>query len=120
MKRLKTGKNWRVGWNATANPFKGLLGGEDWACELTAEEFDSFVRLLSELGQSMESMKADLMDEEAIAIAQETDLLWMQVNGYPQRYSLSFILLTGRRAEGHWDESATIEIIQAIQTIKLF
>ena len=120
MKRLKTGKHWRVGWNETANPFNGLVGGEDWACELTAAEFNDFVRLLTELRQSIDAMQADLMDEEAIAIAQETDLLWMQVNGYPHRYSLSFILLTGRRAEGHWDQAATLELIQAIQTIKLF
>jgi hypothetical protein len=120
MKRLKTGKNWRVGWDETdTNSFQGLLGGEDWACELTAAEFDDFVRLLTELGQSMESMTADLMDEEAIAINQSTDLLWMQINGYPRSYSLSFILLTGRRAEGQWDELNTLELIQAIQTIKL-
>ena len=120
MKRLKTGKNWRVGWNEAANPFKGLLGGDHWACELTADEFNDFVRLLTELGQAMEAMQTDLMDEEAIAIDKQTDLLWIQANGYPQRYSLSFILLTGRRSEGHWDEAATAELIQAIPTIKLF
>ena len=120
MKRLKTGKNWRVGWDDQANPFKGIVGGDDWACELTAAEFDDFFRLISELGQAMASMTAELMDEEAIAIDQETDLIWVQVNGYPTSYDLSFILLTGRRAEGHWNQAAVRELIQAIQTIKLF
>lgn len=120
MKRLKTGKNWRVGWDEKANPFKGLVGGDHWACELTAVEFDDFFRLLSELGEAIASMETELMDEEAIALEQQTDLIWMQINGYPHAYDLSFILKTGRRTEGHWEKQATAELIQAIQTIKLF
>ena len=120
MKRLKTGSNWRVGWNEEANPFKGLVGGDDWACELTADEFDDFFRLLMDLSSAMDSMTAELMDEEAIAIDKETDLLWMQADGFPKQYEVSFIVLTGRRTEGHWDKNAAQELIQAIQTIKLF
>ena len=120
MRRLKTGSDWRVGWNEAANPFKGLVGGDHWACELTTGEFDDFFRLLMDLSSTMDSMAAELMDEEAIAIEKETDLLWMQTNGFPKAYEVSFILLTGRRSEGHWNEIATQELIQAIQTIKLF
>ncbi len=120
MKRLKTGSNWRVGWNESASPFKGLVGGDDWACELTAAEFEDFFRLFMDLHNTMESMAAELMEEEAIAIEKETDLLWMQTNGFPSSYELSFILLTGRRAEGHWDKDASQSLFQAIQTIQLF
>ena len=120
MRRLKTGRNWRVGWNEEAHIFKGLVGGDDWACEFTSEEFDDFFRLLMDLNRTMDSMGAELMDEEAIAIEQETDLLWMQTNGFPKEYEVSFILLTGRRSEGHWDSDAAQGLMQAIQTIKLF
>ncbi len=120
MKRLKTGKNWRVGWNDEADVFKGLVGADDWSVELTETEFDTFLRLLTELGEALESMKAELMDEEAIALEKESELLWMQIDGYPQVFSISFILRTGRCAEGHWSAETASELNQAIQTIKLF
>ena len=120
MKRLKTGKNWRVGWNDDAEVFQGLLGADDWSVELTGPEFDEFLRLLSELGEALESMRAELMDEEAIALEKESALLWVQIEGYPDAHSISFILRTGRRAEGYWEADAVGPLLQAIQTIKLF
>lgn len=120
MKRLKTGKNWRVGWNDEASCFKGLVGADDWSIELTQAEFEEFLRLLTELKAALQSMKTELMDEEAIAIDKETELLWMQVEGFPDAYSISFILRSGRRAEGYWSSETASELNQAIQSIQLF
>lgn len=120
MKRLKTGQNWRVGWDDEAGVFKGLLGADDWSVELTEAEFNEFLRLLSSLSDAIESMRSELMDEEAIAIDQESELLWMQVDGFPDAYSISFMLQTGRRADGHWKAEPAAALRQAIQTIKLF
>lgn len=117
---IKSGQGWRIGWNPEASQYKGLVGTEEWAIELTETELDDFCRLLAQLAQTMNQMTAELMDEEKIACEVESDLLWMEVEGYPDAYSLRFILNTGRCCEGSWSESAVPGLIQAAQVLKVF
>ncbi len=119
MRQLKSGAGWRLGWDATAD-FAGLVGTESWAVELTAAELEDFSHLLLDLAATMAQMQTELMSEERISCEAETGLLWMEVEGCPDRYRLRLILLSGRRAEAEWDESATAELLQAVQTLKLF
>ena len=116
MERLiKSGSGWRIGWNPNATEFKGLVGGDDWAIEL-----NDFCRLLGQLGESMSQLKSELMDEEKIACEVESNLLWMEVEGYPHAYNLHLILNTGRRGEGSWAASAVPGLVQAAQILKIF
>ena len=117
---VKSGVGWRIGWNPDTSEFKGLVGGEDWAIELTEAELTEFCRLLEQLAQSMAQSADELMDEEKISCEAESDLLWMEVEGYPHAYSLRFILNTGRRAEGNWSAAAVPGLVQAIQVLKVF
>ena len=32
---VKSGSGWRIGWNPDVPDFKGLVGTDDWAFELT-------------------------------------------------------------------------------------
>ncbi|MFE1746651.1 DUF1818 family protein [Coleofasciculus sp. H7-2] len=121
MERLiKSGVGWRIGWNPNTAEYKGLVGGDDWAMELTEAELNDFCRLLAQLAESMRQIAAELMDEEKIACEAESDLLWMEVEGYPHAYSLRFILHTGRRGEGSWTPAAVPELLQATQMLKVF
>jgi hypothetical protein len=121
MERLiKSGVGWRIGWNPNTAEFKGLVGGDDWAMELTEPELNDFCRLLAQLAESMRQIAAELMDEEKIACEAESDLLWMEVEGYPHAYSLRFILHTGRRGEGSWTPAAVPGLMQATQMLKVF
>lgn len=121
MERLvKSGPGWRIGWNPNTEEFKGLVGGEDWAIELIEAELNDFCRLLGHLADTMSQMTAELMDEEKIACEAESDLIWMQVEGYPNAYSLHLILNTGRRAEGCWPAAAVPGLVQAAQVLKVF
>ncbi|MBD1895600.1 DUF1818 family protein [Coleofasciculus sp. FACHB-712] len=121
MERLiKSGVGWRIGWNPNTTEFKGLVGGDDWAIELTEAELNEFCRLLAQLAESMSQIATELMDEEKIACETESDLLWMEVEGYPHAYSLRFILHTGRRGEGSWNEAAVPGLMQAAQMLKVF
>jgi hypothetical protein len=121
MERLiKSGDGWRIGWNPNAPKYKGLVGTDDWAVELTAAEIDDFCRLLAQLADTMKQLTAELMDEEKIACEAESDLLWMEVEGYPQEYSLRFILNSGRCAEGKWQASAVPGLLQATGMLKVF
>ncbi|MBD2593621.1 hypothetical protein BCD64_22490 [Nostoc sp. MBR 210] len=121
MERLiKSGIGWRIGWSFNAPEFKGLVGTDDWAIELTEAELNEFCRLLAQLAETMKQLTAELMDEEKIACEAESDLLWMEVEGYPHEYSLRFILNTGRCAEGKWNASAIPGLLQAAGMLKVF
>ena len=117
---LKTGNGWRLGWHPTATTFKGLVGGEDWAIELTEAELNDFCRLAIQLSSTMQQMVKELMDEERISCEAESELLWLEVEGYPHAYGLRFILLSGRRGEGYWPASVVPDLLQAMQVLKMF
>ncbi|HAC63573.1 MAG TPA: DUF1818 domain-containing protein [Cyanothece sp. UBA12306] len=113
---LTKGIGWRIGWNGAAPIYKGLLGGEEWAVELTEAEFDDFCRLFEQLVETMKMMAQELMDSERIACEAESDLLWLEVEGYPHAYSLRLILNHGRCCEGNWPEEVVTELFQGVQT----
>lgn len=117
---LKTGTGWRIGWNPDAAIFKGLVGTDNWAIELTQAELNDFCRLSAQLAETMNQMTNELMDEEKITCEAQSELMWMEVAGYPQAYSLHFILNTGRCAEGSWVETAVTGLVQAAQTLQVF
>jgi Domain of unknown function (DUF1818) len=117
---IKSGPGWRIGWNPNTAEYKGLVGGDNWAIELTEAELNDFCRLLAQLAATMSQMASELMDEEKIACEAESDLLWMEVEGYPSAYSLRFILNTGRRSEGSWEAATVPSLLQATQVLKVF
>lgn len=117
---VKTGAGWRLGWNPQATKYQGLVGGDDWAIELTEAELDDFCRLLGQLAQAMSQMANELMDDEKITCEAESDLLWMEVEGYPHAYTLRFILNTGRCCEGSWLAESVPGLVQAAGSLKVF
>lgn len=117
---IKSGEGWRIGWNPQADKYQGLVGSDDWAIELTAAEFNDFCRLLNQLVATMNQMKTELMDKERIACEAQSDLLWLEVEGYPHTYSLRLILNQGRRCEGNWAEGVAGELAEAIQRLTVF
>ncbi len=117
---IKSGPGWRLGWDAAAAEFQGLVGADDWALELTAAELNDFCRLLTQLVATMAQMSHELMDEEKIACEAESDRLWLEAEGYPEAYGLSLMVLTGRRGEGHWDAAAVPALAQAARSLELF
>ncbi len=119
-KLLKEGNNWRLGWNPEPVTYQALLGGKDWGMELTAAEFADFRRLAAQLSQTMQDMTEVLMEEEKITCEAESDLIWLECEGFPQSYSLRIILQHGRRCEGNWSAEATQELIQALENFLFF
>lgn len=112
---LKKGEGWRLGWNPYATTYKGLVGNEDWAIELSETEFKDFCRLLLQLATTMEQMAQELVSEERIACEAESEVVWLEVEGYPQAFSLRMILQTGRCGEGNWSVTGTQNLITAVQ-----
>lgn len=118
-KVLKSGTGWRLGWNPM-NKYPGLVGAEDWAIELTADELEDFCRLLGQLVANMQLMQTELMDEESIACEAESNLIWLQVQGFPSKYNLRLIVNTGRSCEGNWQAEAVAELVSAAHSLKIF
>ncbi len=118
-KVLKSGAGWRIGWNPT-NTYPGLIGSDNWAIELTADELADFCRLLGQLVANMRSIQAELMDEEKIACEAESSLIWMQVDGTANMYKLRLILNTGRGCEGNWTADAVPHLSAAANSIQVF
>ena len=117
---IKQGPGWRIGWNEESVIYKGLVGSDDWAIELTEREFRDFCRLVLQLGETMEQMQAELMDEETITCEVQSDLIWLEVVGFPSAYSLRLLVEQGRRCEGNWQESAVKAMTAAIQVFNGF
>lgn len=117
---LKTGVGWRLGWNPNATEYQGLVGGDDWAIELTQAELNDFCRLLTQLADTMTQMASELMDEEKITCEAESELIWMEVEGYPHAYNLQFILHKGRRGEGSWPAEVVPAVIQTTKILFVY
>lgn len=117
-KIVKSGTGWRLGWEPDRYGYQGLVAGESWAIELTASELEDFCILVQQLAGAMESMAAELMPEETITCEAETELVWMEVAGFPEDYALRFILNTGRGFEGEWRGSIVPEIVIASRSLK--
>jgi Domain of unknown function (DUF1818) len=119
-KLLKHGTGWRLGWNPQAELYRGLVGSDDWAIELTAAELEDFCRLLQQLAATMTQMAEELMDRERIACEAESDLLWLEVEGFPNSYSLRLILDRDRGFEGNWREGVANELAKELDTFRGF
>lgn len=117
---LKEGLGWRLGWDPTAEPYTGLVAGEDWALELTSAELEDFCRLLAQLAETMAMMAAELMAEERLCCEAESDRLWLEAEGLPEAYEIRLILNQGRRAEGSWRAAAVPGLVAATRMLKTF
>ena len=121
VRQIKSGEGWRIGWDDNADSaFQGLVAGDNWAIELTAEELTDLCRLAWQLADSVEAIAPELMDEERITCEAESDKLWIEVEGYPSAFSLRFILQTGRRGEGAWPSEAVPALLQAMAGLAVF
>lgn len=117
---VKRGEGWQLGWDAGASEFCGLVGDDRWAFELTRSELGDFCRLVQQLAETLRAIADELMDDERIACEAETETLWLEAEGFPDRYTLHLILHTGRRCEATWDETAARELTAAARSIGVF
>lgn len=114
---MHNGDGWRIGWHPHNSQYQGLVGANDWAIELTQAELKDFCRLLDRLVKTMSQMETELMDSEKICCEAETALVWMEVEGYPNSYTLRLILNSDRRCEGSWTEGVAPQLIEGFGSL---
>ncbi len=117
---VKEGNGWRLGRDPSRSVFQGLVGGQGWGFELTAQELDDFCRLLHQLAETMRHMQGELMEEERLCCEAESNCLWLEVEGFPQKYGLRLILTQQRGAEGGWPAEVVPDLIRAAQSLQAF
>ncbi|BAQ66463.1 DUF1818 family protein [Geminocystis sp. NIES-3709] len=117
---IKKGKGWRIGWRKDVPIYKGLIGAEDWAIELTSQEMQDFRSLLLQIHQSMLDISNHLMEEETIVCEVESELMWLGAQGYSHLYSVRIIIFQSRKCEGTWSENIIQDLIQATQSLEVF
>ncbi|MEM6592338.1 MAG: DUF1818 family protein, partial [Cyanobacteria bacterium P01_C01_bin.73] len=77
-------------------------------------------RLALQLADSVTAIASELMPEERLTCEAESKWIWLEADGYADRYSLRFIVQTGRRCEGAWPCEAVPELLQAIGGVNFF
>jgi len=116
-KQLFCGEGWRIGWRSDTDIYKGLVGADSWAIELTEGEFKDFCKLAARLAETMQLMATELSDGEKICCTLETEDITLEANGYPHDFTLHLQLLTGRKGEGFWDADAVSFLLNAIANL---
>jgi hypothetical protein len=113
-KKLCCGDGWRIGFRSDVDLYKGLVGADDWAIELTGDEFKDFCKLATRLAETMQLMATELSDCEKICCTLETEEITLEASGYPLEFGLHLQLLTGRKGEGFWAAAAVPFLLNAI------
>ena len=96
-----------------------LVGGENWAIELTQSEWDSFVQVVFDLSQQYIDVQDQLMGDEDITLEIERNPWFAILKGDRCGWSIKFILSQRepfhRGAEIFWPKNVTKVLMNAIE-----
>ena len=112
--KLLSGEGWRIGLRSDVDVYRGLVGADGWAIELTEGEFKDFCKLAVQLAETMKLMSTELSDDEKISCTLETEEISLEVDGYADAFKLHLQILNGRRLEGLWAAEAVPFLLEAI------
>ncbi len=117
----KEGPGWRLIRDPSRGYFSNLIGGENWAIELSDSEWDSFVQVVLDLHQQYLDVQDQLMGEEDITLEIERNPWLAILKGDRYGWSLKFILSQSealhRGAEIFWPKDVTRFLLNAIEKI---
>jgi hypothetical protein len=116
--QVQEGFGWRFCVDLQRQPHAVLIGGEAWALELTLAEAAALRRGALQLSAELAAIADQLMAEEAITLEFERGPLWLELEGYPGRCALRFVLQAGeggRGVEAGWSAAATAPFLAALR-----
>ncbi len=115
------GQGWRLAKDPSRKPFSVLIGGENWAFELTEAEGFSLASLVSELMGQHHALINHLMDEESICLEKENGSWWGCLEGDKNSWSLQVIFSgvgnTSRGVEFGWPSPSAEAVAKAMRTM---
>jgi hypothetical protein len=124
---VQAGEGWRLAVDPSRRPFPVLIGGVDWAAELSAGEARALARGVATLVGQQQQLGGTLMAEEAIELELELELepgnLWLALAGDRRQWSLRFVLTPAgeqRGLEGGWSVDASAAFAAALELASPF
>jgi hypothetical protein len=106
----REGAGWRLAWDPSRQPFSVLIGGSDWAVELTDAEALALQGAVADLLEQHAALADQLMAEEAISLELDRPPWWLAIEGDRSSWALQLMLspTPGQRAfEGGWPAPAS-------------
>ena len=115
------GSGWRLARDSSRKKFPYLIGGPNWAIELTEDEWYSLFSIINELISHHAQLINKLVPEEIICIEKEKTPWWACLEGDSTSWSLKVVLngeVNGLRgAEGFWPIPTAQAFAFAMRTI---
>ncbi|AAQ00627.1 MULTISPECIES: DUF1818 family protein [Prochlorococcus] len=115
------GPGWRLQKDPSKQKYSILIGGENWAVELSEKEWDCLCPVVFELIDQYEELQKQLMPEEKIFLEIERSPWWACINGTKENWSLKLILsgedVEGRGLEVFWPVYTASVIVSAMRTM---
>ena len=101
--------DWRFERDTTRGKFSVLIGGFQWATELTEKEWIDFTELLNDLEYNYLLTIEELLPGEHIQLELERGVYWAELEGDSTKWSVSFIISSEeqRAVEGYWPHPAS-------------
>jgi len=102
---LNEEKNWRLIKNFNRGKYCFLIGVNNWAVELSGDEFESLCQLLIKIDKQFNSIKGELLEEELINFEIEKSPWYIELEGNKKQWNLSIIFETTdntRSFEMYW------------------
>ena len=125
------GEGWLLVIDPARDPYIALVGGSDWAVELTRQELETLWRASRRLRMQHAALTDQLMAEESLELDLELPLqtssvpaasLWMALEGDRQQWILRFVLNPGagaRAVEGGWSVGASAPFAAALEALEV-
>ena len=117
----REGPGWLIARDPSREKYPVMIGGNDWAFELTQNEWESLIPLLFDLEKQVALLGNQLMPEEAITLELERTPWWACLDGEIDCWSLQLILKSGqcdsRGIEAFWPVPAAQSISTAMRII---
>ncbi len=115
----KEGLGWRIIIDSSRDNFSTLIGGENWAIELSKYEWENLVTVVIDLSDQYKSVKEQLMGDEDITLELERSP-WLAISkgdqfGWNLRLILSSSGLLTRGAEVYWPRNVTNHVANAMR-----
>ncbi|MFM8524861.1 MAG: DUF1818 family protein [Cyanobacteriota bacterium] len=118
--QVDEGHGWRLVVDRSRQPFSVLIGGVDWAVELSDDEALALAAGVERLRSQYAQIADQLLDQEDLDLDWERDNLWVGLTLHQGQWSLRFVLegAAGRRSvEAGWEARASPALALALEAL---
>ncbi len=117
----KEGPGWRLAKDLSKKNFSFLIGGSNWAVELSEKEWNSLLPIVADLVDQHKQLEDQLMPEESISLEMERGSWWACIDGNKDNWTLKLILMGNgidqRGLEMFWPVPIAQVVVSTLRTM---